>query len=128
MSLAELAPKLYDAKRREYAAKKERIALEEQIAMLVETGDKGSKTVDAGEGLKVFVKRDLSYKADIDNLCAVAKSLNAQEAPIKVVPETLAFDDKVYEAMRESNPVLFAEFAKHVTVTPKKVSVTLKLV
>ena len=127
MSLAELAPKLHEAKRREDAAKKERIALEEQIAALIETGDKGSKTVEAGDGLKVVVKRDLTYKADIDNLCAVAKSLNADEAPIKVVPESLAFDHKVYESMRESNPVLFAEFAKHVTVTPKKVSVTLKL-
>ena len=127
MSLAELAPKLYDAKRREDAAKKERIALEEQIASLVETGDKGSKTVDAVDGLKLVVKRDLNYKADIDKLCAVAKSLNADESPIKVVPESLAFDNKVYEFMRESNPVLFAEFAKYVTVTPKKVSVTLKL-
>jgi hypothetical protein len=126
-TLVELAGALYDAKKGENEFKAVRISLEEQIAELVETKENGSKTVDAGEGLKVTVKRALGYKADMDGLIAAARAMDTDVAPIKVVPESLEFDEKVYENLREENPGLFSEFAKHVTVTPKKVSVTLKL-
>jgi hypothetical protein len=135
-----LAQELYDAKRAEDAATAARISVEERIAALIETGDNGSKTVEAG-ALKVTVKRALSYKADLENMRLIAG------APIKFVPAKAALDDKAFEKLRESNPALFATVldekayeklrtsdpalfatvAEFVTVTPRKVSVELKL-
>jgi len=115
-----LAHELYDAKRAEDASTAARISVEERIAALVETGDNGSKTVEAG-ALKVTVKRALSYKADLDNLRMIAG------APLKLVPEKSELDSKAYEKLRTSNPALFATVAEFVTVTPRKVSVELKL-
>jgi hypothetical protein len=115
-----LAQELYDAKRAEDAATAARIAVEERVAALVETGDNGSKTVEAG-ALKVTVKRALSYKADLDNLRLIAG------APLKLVPEKSALDEKAYEKLRTADPALFATVAEFVTVTPRKVSVELKL-
>jgi hypothetical protein len=115
-----LAQELYDAKRAEDAATAARISVEERVAALVETGDNGSKTVEAG-ALKVTVKRALSYKADLDNLRLIAG------APLKLVPEKSALDEKAYEKLRTSDPALFATVAEFVTVTPRKVSVELKL-
>lgn len=115
-----LAQELYDAKRAEDAASAARIAIEERIAALVETGDNGSKTVEAG-ALKVTVKRALSYKCDLENLRLIAG------APVKFVPAKPALDEKAYEKLRETNHSLFAQVAQFVTVTPRKVSVELKL-
>jgi hypothetical protein len=115
-----LAQELYDARRAEDAAAAARISVEERIAALVETGDNGSKTVEAG-ALKVTVKRALSYKADLDNLRLIAG------APLKLVPEKSALDEKAYEKLRTADPALFATVAEFVTVTPRKVSVELKL-
>lgn len=115
-----LAQELYDARRAEDAASAARIAIEERIAALVETGDTGSKTVEAG-ALKVTVKRGLSYKCDIENMRLIAG------APVKFVPAKPALDEKAYEKLRETNHSLFAQVAQFVTVTPRKVSVELKL-
>ena len=116
-----LAQELYDAKRAEDAASAARIAIEERIAALVETGDNGSKTVEAGAQTSKTVKRALSYKADLENLRLIP------DAPIKTVPAKPALDEKAYEKLRESNPALFSKVAEFVTVTPRKVSVELKL-
>lgn len=115
-----LAQELYDSRRAEDAASAARIAIEERIAALVETGDTGSKTVEAG-ALKVTVKRALSYKCDIENMRLIAG------APVKFTPAKPALDEKAYEKLRETNHSLFAQVAQFVTVTPRKVSVELKL-
>jgi hypothetical protein len=123
-----LAKNLFDAKRAEDAAKKQRIAAEEAIAVLVETGDNGSKTVDAGEGLKVVVKRALRYKADLDAIRAL--SIPDILMPVDMtppVPAGYAFNEKKYEELREQHMDTFNAIAKFVTATPAKVSVTLKL-
>lgn len=126
--LHELAVDLFTAKRAEDEAKKLRIEAEMAIATLVETGDNGSKTVDAGEGLKVVVKRKMNYKADIDAIMAL--NIPKLLSPIVVtppVPEGNAFDEKAYEELRENHPETFKAISKYVTATPSKVSVTLKL-
>jgi hypothetical protein len=115
-----LAQELYDAKKTELAAKEARLKIEDEIASRVETGDNGSKTVEAG-ALKLTVKRALSYKADLENLRLIAG------APIKLVPEKSELDEKAYEKLRTADPALFATVAEFVTVTPRKVSVELKL-
>ena len=123
-----LAKNLFDARRDEEKAKKARIAAEEAIAALVKTGDNETKTVDAGDGLKVVVKRAMGYKADVDAIRAL--NIPAEVMPIlptAPVPAGYAFDEARYEALREEHPDVFAKLAKCVTATPKKVSVTLKL-
>lgn len=130
--LAELCAALYEAKKEEDSATAVRIGIEEQIAALVETGDNGSKTVDAENGLKVTVKRGMIYKADV----AAIRDIGDQDLPsgvalpLKFVPPQPAgyeFDEKAYEKMRELSPTAFALVAKHVEVKPRKVSVSLKL-
>ncbi len=118
-----LAKRLFDARRIEEDAKKARIEAEEALAALVETGERGSKTVDAGDGLKATVTRGLNYKADI----AAIRALNVPDLPLKFKPASYELAGPAYEALRESNPALFKAIAQHVTTTPKKVSVELKL-
>lgn len=124
--LNQLAKDLFEARRAEDEAKKKRIAAEEAIAELVPTEGTGSKTVDAGGGLKVVVKRGMLYTADVDAI----RGLNLEDAPVAFVPPqgaSYAFDSKKYEEIREKNPRLFALISKHVTAKPSKTSVTLKL-
>ncbi len=121
-TLDELAGYLYDARKREDAAKQERIEIEEKIASIVETPDNGSKTVDAGNGLKVTVKRSLNYKADMDGIITLDGIVSS--LPIKTKRE---FDAKAYEEIREKSPKDFAQLAKFVMVSQAKTSVTLKL-
>jgi hypothetical protein len=128
LSLEELATKLYDAKKAEEAAKKSRIEAEDAIAAIVEGPENGSKTVKAGDSLKVTVKRGKSYKADLDAI----RNLDIPDILMPVdltdpVPAGFAFNEKKYELLAEQHPETFAAIAQFVTVTPKKTSVTLAL-
>jgi len=122
-TLNALARDLYAAKNDEATAKARRIAIEVEIADQVVTPENGSKTVDAGEGLKINVKRSLVYDGDVQSLMM---ELGA-DAPVELIPEELAFDAKAYEALRVSNPDMFATASKFVTTKPRKVAVLLKL-
>lgn len=119
--LAELVKELYTAKQNEEVAKKARIAVEERIAALVETAENGSRTVDTGV-MKVTVKRANSYKIDNERLFA-------QNFPmlVKEIPAKWEIDVKAYEAEREKDSQTYRDACDHVTVTPKKVSVSLKV-
>lgn len=122
-ALGELARDLYAAKRAEAEAKKARIEIEEQIAAQVETPERGSVTVDAGDGLRVTVKRDLSYEAD----CMALTQELGDLAPVEIIPAEQAFSPKLYEKLRKDDPAAFAAASKYVTTKPRKVSVVLKL-
>lgn len=117
--LEKLATALYDAKKVEEGAREARVALEEEIAALVETPDNGSKTVTAG-ALKVTVKRGFSYKADVQAILG----LGLADPPLKTKIE---LHEKAYEEIREKDSGLFAKLSKFVTVTPRKVAVSLNL-
>ena len=119
--LAELVKELYTAKQNEEVAKKARIAVEERIAALVETPENGSRTVDTGV-MKVTVKRENSYKIDDDSVFAMAFP-----GLVKEVPASWKIDVKAYEAERAKDSETYREACQHVTVTPKKVSVSLKV-
>ena len=121
--LETLACSLAVAKREEAEAKNKRIEIEEQVAALIETPENGSKTVEAGPGLKVTVKRALSYKADIEKI----RALDLQGLPIKLKPAEWEFNEKEYERIREDNVELANLIGQHVTVTPRKTSVSIKV-
>lgn len=127
MTLNELAKQLFQAKRTETAAKEERIAIEEAIAAIVTIdGDRGSRTEDAGDGLKVTVERKWNYKADIAGIRALDLPDDAM-IPLKHVPASYAFDATAYEKIRQDHPDVASRLAGLVTATPAKVSVSLKL-
>jgi len=123
--LRDIANQLATIKCKESGIKAQRIDLENQIAALVETGENGSKTVSAGSGLKVTVKRALGYSADVSALKNLA--LPTDQIPLKFVPESYAFDPKAYEKLVEENPSVATRVSEFVTATPKKVNVTIKI-
>ena len=125
--LNSLACQLMEAKRRESEAKDRRIAIEEEIAGLVETSPIGSKTVDAGGGLKVVVKRSMSYQVDIEGLREL--DVDPEALPLTRTdpkPPEWIFDKKAYEKIVQSDDHLAAELAKCITSKPLKTSVTVK--
>ena len=72
--------------------------------------------------MKVTVKRANSYK--IDDEAAFAQHFPTL---VKQIPAKWEIDVKAYEAEREKDSQLFRDASDHVAVTPKKVSVTLKV-
>ena len=126
--LNKLAKELHNARREEDAAKKKRIAAEEAILVLVETGENASKTVDAGDGLKLTVKRSISISADVGAIRSM--EIPEEVMPIKMtdpVPAGYVFDPKAYASLRETHPDVFLKIAQYVTTNALKASVTLKL-
>ena len=126
-----LVANLRRAKDTEEQAKKNRIKLEELVAKFVPTDEVGQKTVVASDGTKVTVKRGLSYKADLDAIETVLPSISdghhtdsGLPAPIEV-KTTRSLDVKGYEWYRKNHPGVFAQLAQHITVTPRKISVSI---
>ena len=70
------------------------------------------------------MKRGLNYKADIGEIENIAAE-NDFCAPIKTSSKR-ELDVKVYEWQRENATDIFDTFCQHVTITPAKVSVTIK--
>ncbi len=127
-TLEELTAHLVAAKAVETKAKEARIFLEKEVANLVKGKENSTKTVDAGSGFKVTVKRELGYKVDVEGL----RNLDIKEdyLPLKAtdpVPAGYDFDKKKYETLIEENPDLANVLAEHVVIKPKKISVTIKV-
>ena len=124
-SIEALACDLANAKTDEAKAKSRRIMLEEEIAARVDSPENGSKTFPAGNGLKITIKRGWLYKADVDAIRGM--DIADEVSPIKLIPAQEVFDSKEYERIIKDHPDIAAKLAQHVTVTPAKVSVTLKV-
>jgi len=127
--MARLVRELVAARNEEAIARGKRVMLEEDIAALVETPMNSSRTVEAGEGLKVTVKRALSYKADVDAIRS-GNVVPEELMPLTLVPAKPAeyvFDEKKYEQIIEDNPDAAARLAEHVIAKPRKVTVTPKI-
>lgn len=126
LQLSELAARLAEAKAAEDLAKSNRIAVEEQIAALVPGPDKGQKTVTLADGTKITVERGLNYRADLQGIETLfSQEGESKHAPVKT-KSTRELDVAGYEWYRENDPDSFALISRLVSVTPKKVSVTLK--
>jgi len=129
--LERLAVELSNAKVAEAKAKETRIECETEICKLVETEDVGSKTVQAGERMKITVKRGISYKPDMEALLELRDIklpiISTPEETV-VVPAHDDFDKKLYEKMLKDPPDRFAKVLDCITVNQLKPSVTIKLV
>lgn len=119
-----LAMGLRNAKKAEETTKRNRIALEEKLAVLVPTREVGQETKALANGMKLVIKRGLSYKADLSAIQEIfANQDDLDSVPIKI-KTTRELDVKGYEWYRANYPDVFQVMSEHVTVTPRKPSVT----
>ena len=120
-----LSVNLRTAKDRENGMKARRIAIEEQIAALIPGPETGQKTVVVKDGSKLVITRGLSYKADLEK---IESDLKDSDWPAPIATKTTrSLDVKGYEWYKKECQPVFQQIAQHVSVTPKKVSVALKL-
>lgn len=122
--LRDLAMEFSLAKLTEDLAKKKRIAIEEQIALLIPGKETGQETVTLANGSKLVVKRGLNYRADLVEISRICER-SSMTSPVKT-KTTQELDVQGYEWYKEKHPSFFEYIVQHVTVTPKKVSVVLK--
>ena len=108
----------------EEAAKKQRIIVEDKIAVLVPGPERGQKTVKLSDGSSVTVERGFNYKADCDKISELFSAVN-KFAPIKL-KTTKTLDETGYEWIRDNDEAGFVLLSGLVTVTPKKVAVTIR--
>ncbi len=125
VQLGELACVLKNARVAEVLVQHERIKIEEQIASLIPTEDIGQKTVTLDNGVKITVKRGLNYKADCNQLYDDMVCEYPQYIPPIKTKTTKELDAKGYEWYRTNEPEVYGRISQYVTVTPKKVAVTL---
>ena len=119
-----LAAQLLEHKIEEDFWKKKRIESEEVIAAQIPGPEKGQKTVTLEDGTKITVERGLTYKADLD---AISELLTGSECPPPIKAKTAyELDIAGYEWYRDNMPDSFDRIVQHVTVTPRKVSVSVK--
>lgn len=115
----ELAAKLVQARHAEAEARSARVEAEEALIAQIELGEQERKTLKTDNGLKLTFQSGLSYK--------MAKEFDVQIVPAKRT-EKVELDVKAYEALRESDPAAFKTASQHVTVTPKKTSVSVAII
>ncbi|KKK55288.1 hypothetical protein LCGC14_3076070, partial [marine sediment metagenome] len=72
----------------------------------------------------ITVKRGLNYKADCRAICEFFNVENIKDVPVKF-KTSQELDVKGYEWYRKSDPKVYERISQYVTVTPKKVAVTL---
>lgn len=119
-TLEEAVAALVDAKRREDAAKSERLACEELICQLQPPKPEGSMTVEAGD-YKVTLTGSMTYKADdLEALREITRGWDANLVPLKTKTE---LDATGCKWLRENRPELWGQLAKVITVKPAKVAV-----
>lgn len=120
-----LAAQLLEHKREEDFWKAKRIESEQAIAAQIPGPEKGQKTVTLEGGTKITVNRGLSYKADIE---AIRELLTGFESPPPIKSKTThELDVMGYEWYRDNLPDSFDRIAQHVTVKPRKVSVSVEV-
>jgi len=119
-SLEEAVAAFVDAKRREDAAKAERLACEELICQLQPPKPEGSMTVEAG-GYKVTLTGSMAYKVeDLEALREITRGWDANLVPLKTKTE---LDATGCKWLRENRPELWGQLARVITVKPAKVGV-----
>ncbi len=124
--LAEYATDLIVAKSYEEQARRNRVAIEEKIAELIPTEVPGQRTVAISAETKLVVRRELSYRADIDAIEDIfALAPQSKCVPIKT-KTTRELDISGYEWYKNNSPEMFSLISQHVEVTSRKVSVVLK--
>lgn len=123
-SLEDLFADLVQAKQRKKAAEADMLSLESKILEHVaDRPEKGRAKLKAGP-VSATIEFGLTYKAEVNKIVAIETE---KQLPVKLVEAHYELDERAYEALRESDPELFATVAQFVTTKPKKPSFELKL-
>lgn len=123
--LSDLVGDLEWTKAREEEKRKDRIVIEEEIAALIPGPERGQVTITLEDGRKVTVERGFNYKAD----CSAIEAIFNQDilfAPVKT-KTTRELDITGYEWYRDNDRAGFELLSQHVTVTPKKTAISVKV-
>jgi hypothetical protein len=119
-TLEQAVAALVEAKRREDAAKSERLACEELICKLQPPKEEGATTVEAG-GFKVTITGSLSYKVeDLEALRNITRDWDANIVPLKTKTE---LDATGCKWLRANRPELWGQLASVITIKPAKAAV-----
>jgi hypothetical protein len=119
-TLEEAVAAFVEAKRREDAAKAERLACEELICELQAPKEEGAMTVEAG-GYKVTITGALNYRADdVEALREITRGWDRDLVPLKTKTE---LDATGCKWLRANRPELWLQVARVITVKPAKASV-----
>ncbi len=68
----------------------------------------------------------MNYKVDVDAIRAIEPPAGLS-LPLKLVPAAYKLDETAYEDIRKTNTKFFELLSDHITATPAKVAVSLKL-
>ena len=112
------------AKQEETAANKRRVALEKQIAGLVEVPDEGSKTHSL-DNYKVTVSQPVTRKVDPRKWASVMDHVPREMRPVK---NTLSADGAGCKWMAKEAPEMWAKIAEAFEVKPGKIGVKVEAV
>lgn len=119
-TLDEAVASWVEAKRKEDAAKAERLACEQLICELQPPKSEGSTTLEAGE-FKLTLTGSMTYKVDdLDAMREITRGWDAAMVPLKSKTE---IDPSGCKWLRANRPDLWAELAKVITVAPAKTSI-----
>jgi hypothetical protein len=113
-SLADLAKAYAEAKQKEDAATEARVAIGEQIAIMVHAPDEGQTTLEA-DGYSVTVRSVVNRRVDWTAFDAVIKSSKIETPPVKTKKE---LDVPGLKWFRDNSPEQYAALAKTITATP----------
>ena len=115
-----VAADLLSAKKSEYAATSERIALENELIELLGIEEEGSKTHNR-DGFKIVITQGINREIDLDMLDAIpTNKFPVELRPVKSVRKT---DVAAVKKLRNNEPELYALLAPALTVKPGKPSV-----
>ncbi len=128
-AITSLAGELVAAKLKEAKANQARVTLEAKLAALIPGKEEGQRTINLANKSKVVVERGLIYKANAGDIEAI-EALDVFEQ-LSIAPPVEAKSERVldvpgYKWFKENHPEAFAKIAEHVSVKPKKTSVTVK--
>ena len=122
--LAEAVQVLVAARRDEEIAAKRRIDAEQRVLALHPAREEGSETFEAA-GFKVTLTGKLNYRCDdMDALIRACSQWPAHMQPIKTVVQ---LDTTGAKFLRANEPEVWRSLAQHVTVSPAKVAVSVRV-
>lgn len=114
---------LITAKANEAKARQARVEAETALLPFLDVKTEGSTTIEIAD-YKVTVSQKLNRKLSAEGFAAVRAYIPEELRPIKI---TTALDDTGVKWLQNNEPQLYAIIADHLTVTPAKPSITVKV-
>jgi len=121
-TLESLASDWREAKRKEEAARDERVEIEERIVELTGHKEEGSEAHKAGD-YKVTVTGKLNRRLDVEAWANVEPQIPEEMRPVKYEPK---LDTKGLRYLEEKQPDIYRMVAQAIETKPAKTAVQVK--